>query len=132
MVELSDICPKCQGQLILSYGTKSCLQCGKQVMSDKERRAWWREHKPEIAQDYMALGATKTIVKWSIPGHTLSRLTRKPQAKSLKPSPAVEKQLFSNGLPPFPPWRDDWLPEVQMQWLEVYSELTTSKEKRVT
>ena len=39
---------------------------------------------------------------------------------------AVNKLLKSDhkvDLPPFPPFSNDWLPEVQMEWLDVYSGL---------
>ena len=42
--------------------------------------------------------------------------------KSLLSTP-VSKSDHKVDLPPFPPFSNDWLPEVQMEWLEVFSGL---------
>ena len=52
MTNKEDICPKCRGAVVTSYGVRTCINCGAEPMTLTERQEWWRSHKDEIVKDW--------------------------------------------------------------------------------
>lgn len=120
MTNPSNICPKCKGTLLASYGIKTCINCGATPMSDKERLEWWKDNKALIAKDVKALGAKATIKKWSIPHQLVGTLTRWQKSKPPQVAAVSSKQHLNSALPPLPEFKDQWMPDVQKRWLDIW------------
>lgn len=103
------------------------------------RHDYYVAHKDEIIADLFALGNAATRKKWEIPIQTVHNLksrwlTPEQRAQITRwgpgpaPSPLSSSSSSGNGrLPHFPEFSNNWEPEVQLQWLEVYGTLASER-----
>jgi len=113
-----------------------------------ERHDYYESNKEAIIADLLSTGRTATREKWNIPKGTLGKLMSRwltkeqkaaipisepeaPVTTSESPHPSTNSTPSNGRLPPFPPFSDKWETEVQLQWLEVYSELATKEKSTV-
>lgn len=106
----------------------------------QERHRYYEANKEAIIADLLTKGRTATRNKWNIASSSLHSLMTRwlTDEQKLKipitsptssptpgetPHPSTTSTPSNGRLPPFPPFSDTWQPEVQLQWLEVYSEL---------
>jgi hypothetical protein len=130
--------------IVLSKGDTSTSQVSKKEEHMRhtshhqiqERHKYYEDNKQAIIADLLSLGRAATRKKWNIPSSTMVYLEKgwltEEQRSTVPSNPGRPKQqphlstspTPSNGrLPPFPQFSDTWDPSVQLQWLEVYSEL---------
>jgi hypothetical protein len=92
-----------------------------------ERHKFYEDNKQAILADVQSIGRTATCRKWNIPSGSLSILLRRWQEESRgKPPPPPPPPPGHNSdiiLPELPAFSNDWTPEVQLKWLEVYDKL---------
>lgn len=75
---------------------------------------YYEKHKDEILNDLKVLGRKATKEKWKLPPSTLTTLLSR-WGEPVEP--------HENGLPALPPWNDEWDPEVQVKWLDIYGKV---------
>jgi hypothetical protein len=108
----------------------------------QERHRYYEANKEAIIADLLSLGRAATKKKWGIPpGGTITSLEERwlteEQRSTIPSNPRGRPKQQphhstiatpSNGrLPPFPPFSDNWQPEVQLEWIAVYEKLATEK-----
>lgn len=107
------------------------------MKSIRKRHKYYEANKEAIIADLLSLGRAATQKKWGIPvGGTLPSLEKRwlteeqrstipsnPGRPKEPPHPSTSSTPSNGRLPPFPQFSDKWQPEVQLQWLEVYSDL---------
>ena len=108
---------------------------GGELNKKQGRKKFYDENKEAILADLTELGNKATAEKWDMPGSTLVGLKRRwgmPVEKRggrrktrEKPSQDSASQALRDGLPPFPAFSENWAPEVQAKWLEVYPNLSS-------
>jgi len=126
--------------IILKKGNHSSTDIQKEehMSSIKTRHKYYEANKEAIIADLLSLGRAATQKKWGIPvGGVLPSLekrwlteeqraaipTNPPGRPKQQPHPSPSPTPSNGRLPPFPQFSDTWDPSVQLQWLEVYSEL---------
>jgi hypothetical protein len=114
-------CPKCRGKLVPDDGELKCINCGHVQTSRSEKHKFYEVHKQEILADADRLGEQAMRNKWGIPSTSWYQLKG-------RWSPLVAATSPPNGpptgtLPPLPPFNDQWVPEVQIKWLEIWDSL---------
>lgn len=115
------ICTHCGGQLIRSEDGRKCLQCGRIWRTRPELCEFYDSHKKEILSDIADTGRPKTQKKWQLPSPTLTGLLKRwLHEKDSGPKKAPERSDNHPG-PELPAFSNDWTPEVQIKWLEVYA-----------
>lgn len=100
----------------------------KPPQGNKETHDFFEKHRSEIIIDLLTFGRVGTRKKWEIKGHsTLFTLecrwltpAQKARVDSLDPNPLRDSCIV---LPDFPQFSNDWQPQVQVCWLELYSQL---------
>jgi len=112
---------------ILSVGN---IKRGGELKKKAERMKFYKENKEAIISDLAELGGPQTRKKWGIPSSTLAYLKKRwgmpvkgrGQKQTCEQAvPGKERvSLRKDGLPPFPAFSENWAPEVQAKWLEVY------------
>jgi len=126
---------------VLKKGDPSTSQVSQKeedMTSIRERHKYYEKNKEAIIADLLTLGRAPTQKKWGIPpGGTITSLEERwlteEQRSTLpsnprgrpkqQPHPSTNSTPSNGRLPPFPQFSDTWDPSVQLQWLEVYSEL---------
>jgi hypothetical protein len=110
---------------------------------------FYAAHINEIRQDIATIGREGTVEKWGMSMDWTYRAVpagknRKPRAKMRQPAalpaPAVPPALTEavganchapeaghNGHSPLPPWRDDWKPDVQIEWLRASRDIEVAR-----
>jgi hypothetical protein len=115
-------CIHCGGNLIRDNGERKCLQCGRAWKSLKELHQFYTEHRFEILKDIADLGRPAAMGKWRMPSGTATSLLRSwLHEQGPKPEPAPAKPADDH-LPVLPVFCNEWAPEVQVKWLEVWSQ----------
>lgn len=122
MAKLLGKCPRCQGNLYDEHGTTKCLQCGYEISTPRDKRAWYQANKDAMVRDLVANGKEGVQRKWGIKSQLISHLKHTPLYHQLKGQPAVVTKPLANHLPPLPAFSNDWSPEVQIKWLEVWGQ----------
>jgi hypothetical protein len=86
-----------------------------------ERHKFYEDNKQSILSDVQSIGRPATSRKWGIPSGSLSLLLYRWGKESKgKPPPPPPPDPDSDILPELPAFSNDWTPEVQLKWLEVY------------
>jgi len=108
------------------------------MTSIRQRHKYYEENKDAIIADLLTLGRAATQKKWGIPpGGTItsledrwltqeqrSTIPPKPRGRpKQQPHPSTNSTTSNGRLPPLPHFSDNWDPSVQLQWLQLYSEL---------
>jgi len=108
------------------------------MTSIRQRHKYYEQNKEAIIADLLTLGRAATQNKWAIPrGGTIASLEKRwlteehrstipsnpPGRPKQQPHPSTNSTTSNGRLPPLPQFSDNWDPSVQLQWLEVYSEL---------
>lgn len=123
MAQLKGVCPKCGGQVYLDGDERKCLQCGLAISSNRLKKAYYQLNRDAIIKTYQEVGSSFTRKRWGISFSSLYKLIPKEliQARS---SP-VPKRSTNPGSPAvrFPPFSDNWAPEVQIAWFKTYLSL---------
>lgn len=114
-----DKCAKCGGQILSDYGRPYCLQCGMSPLSAKEQREWYQANEAEMVKYLDEHGRKATIEQWHIKPQIISHLKASKPYKKLTVQ-EVSTPPSSNGYPKLPDFQDNWAPEVQIKWLEVW------------
>ena len=131
--------------IVLNKGDTSTSQVSEKeeaMKPIKKRHKYYEDNKEAIIADLLSLGRAATQKKWGIPvGGTLPSLEKRwlteeqkaaipsgtpgPRPGNLTeaPHPSTISTPSNGRLPPFPQFSPTWDPSVQLQWLEVYSEL---------
>jgi hypothetical protein len=94
-------------------------------LSGKAKHHIFEKNRNHILIDLQQIGRAKTCEKWSMANSTLAQLLEAWEGKprvTVKSPPSPHPEL-----PPLPPFNPDWLPEVQIKWLEVYGLLLQKK-----
>jgi hypothetical protein len=103
------------------------------------KHAYYERNKQEIIKDLLAVGRLPTRKKWKISSSTLFTLEKrwltadqKATLDNITFSP-IRKAILdmtqgNNGLPQFPEFSNDWGPEVQLKWLDLYGQLVAQKQ----
>ena len=115
-------CSHCGGNLLKEDGTRKCLQCGRTWRTIPEISEFYDSHKKEILADIADLGRVKAAAKWQIPDGSVSKILRRflhQQGQENLPAPA---RSTNHQGPELPAFSNDWTPEVQIKWLEVYGQ----------
>lgn len=105
-------CKKCGGSLIDEYGIRRCIHCGTESINPRERHRYLEENKDEIIADFKKIGYKKTVLKWRLSTATIVKLREK--------WGIVSSRGNDNHLPSLPEFSNDWNPEVQLKWLEIW------------
>lgn len=102
------------------------------------RHEWFREHKKRLVDALLKMGAEAFQERYNLPRQIVSHLKADKQYKKLAkkspPAPAAGEKASKartprpkaprvDGLPQLPAWSDDWGPEVQTRWLDIYARL---------
>lgn len=118
-------CIRCGGSLSRVDGAIKCIACGWEATTAQERHRFYVEHKEAIIKDIKELGPKATREKWQIPSGTMTGLKSKWRIlpEQLRPDERPEPKL--EHLPQLPPWNDNWTPEVQIKWLDIFLHLAT-------
>jgi hypothetical protein len=127
--------------IVLNKGDTSTSQVSEKegdMNSIKKRHKYYEANKEAIIADLLSLGRAATQKKWGIPvGGTLPSLekrwlteeqraaipTNPPGRPKQQPHPSPSPTPSDGRLPPLPQFSDNWDPSVQLQWLQLYSEL---------
>lgn len=87
---------------------------------------YYDEHRLEIEQDVAKMGTKGALNKWGIASGTWTGIRRRWESGKpgeTKPKISEIKVKSVPQLPPFPPFSNEWNPEVQILWLNMYLEL---------
>jgi hypothetical protein len=94
-----------------------------------KRHRYYEDNKAAILADYNAIGHQATCKKWNIPPGSLSQIiTRWKSDVSKGPDASLDTYLMEPlpvPLPAFPPFSNDWVPNIQDKWLSIYERLAT-------
>lgn len=114
-------CVHCGGTLLKEDGERKCLSCGRTWKNKTERHRFYDEHRYEILKDVADIGRQATREKWQIPSATMHQiLTSWLDEKERSPGPGADRS--TNGhKPAFPEFSNEWDPQVQIKWLEVWA-----------
>jgi hypothetical protein len=108
-----------------------------------KKHRYYEDNKEAIIADLLSQGRSATRKKWNIPKGSLGRLERKwlteeqrlklsvnpdtPPGTPEPPHPSTTSAPSNGRLPPFPPFSDNWEPEVQLSWIDAYRALATNE-----
>lgn len=115
------VCKKCGAKTVKEYGIETCLSCGTEVVSVKDRSRFISANLPDILKDSRELGCKATAKKWRISGSTLWKLRKEALPTVSHQGRAPPVAASHNGRPPLPVFDTTWAPEVQIKWLEVWA-----------
>jgi hypothetical protein len=98
--------------------------------STKESLQFYRGNKAQMIQDLISYGKDSFLQLWKVKPQIISHLKSDKLYKKLldqmktpsPPSPELQKALVDR-LPALPPWSENWAPEVQVRWLDIYEKL---------
>jgi len=135
-------CYRCGGGLFKDDGLVKCMSCGAEHKTNQEIARYYNQNKEVILMDIKEIGPVATRKKWGIPDSTFRGLTIKwgvfvPAKRKVKREPAKDKdpagkpetEIIKFVLPALPVWNDNWPPEIQKQWLEIWLWLAVNKTK---
>ena len=121
------LCPKCKYPINSKDSrtqSRTCFSCGYTTKGTLEIHKLITANSKEIAQDYIKLGLTDTLVKWGISTTSLYRI---PEVRELKGKYRKflhkKEYLEEKSLPNFPEFSNNWGESVQVKWLEIYETL---------
>lgn len=99
----------------------------------KGRLKWFKENKKQLVDALIRMGAEAFKEKLSLPRQVVSHLkASKEYGQQIQKTPPVAKETKAtkhrsakkkskdDGSGALPPWNDEWAPEVQLRWLEIY------------
>jgi DNA-directed RNA polymerase subunit RPC12/RpoP len=122
------VCPKCKGKLRWDNEEKEfvCLTCGYRRRSSLSKHKFYELNKKEILADFNTLGVSGMRKKWGIPNSSWVQL-RERWGVGIEAEQPLQAVSTPNGkapqLPEFPPFSDNWVPEVQLKWLDIWANL---------
>lgn len=96
----------------------------------QEKHQYYKAHKAEILAKVKTKGESATRKEYQIPSGSWTGLMKRwgrrekateAEGRARKVAPLVPV-ASSNSFPNLPPWNDQWSPEVQIKWLEVWSQ----------
>lgn len=129
MQRLPGRCPHCGGTYTLDEGVNKCLMCSRKVTRKPEKAAYYEYNREAILVDVKLIGRAATRGKWGIPQGSMSRLMKRWLNKNGSvPTPAKEPSIDGTW-PLLPAFSSSWDTEVQLRWLDVYSEIMLSAKK---
>lgn len=121
MARLIGTCPKCQGNMFDEDGAIKCLQCSKEIGTKQDRTDFYMANSAAILNSETAVGRTATIKRFNIPPGTMPGLLKRLAAKNGdKPAPAPGPKT-TDAIPELPAFSNDWAPEVQLKWLDIWA-----------
>lgn len=88
-----------------------------------ERHKYYEDNKQPILSDVQSIGRPATCRKWGMPSGSLSLILARWQKESKGNPPPPPPSHNSDILLELPAFSNDWTPEVQMKWLEIYDKL---------
>jgi len=114
-------CPKCGAPAIKSDGGWHCsAMCGHDNMSALEKHTFIQTNIKEIVNDFRTKGSVKTIDRWKISSSTLYNL---PEIREIVEHKAYSRFSGDGAIPSLPEFSNDWTPEVQLKWLEIWEKV---------
>jgi len=112
----------CGGAICYKDGAWSCADCNKDWITNAEKHEFLELHRSAIQRDVVELGSIKARKRWHIPSSTFSQLLKKWTAPETPAPPPVPVPKSDKHLPELPAFSNDWTAEVQVKWLEVWSQ----------
>lgn len=85
-----------------------------------ERHKFYEDNKQPILSDVQSIGRQATCKKWGIASGVLSLLLKRWQKEGKPPPPPPTDSI----LPELPAFSNDWTPEVQLAWFQLYEKLS--------
>ena len=144
-------CPKCKGVVKEDRGLQKCSKCGADYTDREVKLQYLLDHRDDILEDYKRLPLAELLKKWQISSNRFYGLLARwdiplkgsvrrggrPAVKKAGPAASVDSPVTidevarrldrrRDGLPP---WRDEWDPAVQLEWLHVFNKILTAKTK---
>jgi hypothetical protein len=101
--------------------------------NNQVRHRYYEANKTDIIADIINIGPAAARKKWGIPTASYGFLTLRWQPEINKQAALlghVGSSPSSNGLPRLPEFSNDWEPEVQIKWLDVFAKVATGEIKR--
>ena len=96
------------------------------------RLKWFKQYKKQLVDALVRMGAEAFEERYNVPRQIVSHLKaskkykksrlQNPPAVADKPKPesSRKKSTKDNSIASLPAWNDNWAPEVQLRWLEIY------------
>lgn len=122
MATLLGQCPKCGGNMYWEGDGLKCLQCGHGPLNKTQKHAYFLVNRDRILADIEKLGFGPTLRKWHLRSSNIHSLRHSASFLGLTGEPAPVPAPSRNGLPHLPEFSNDWSPEVQIKWLEIWAE----------